>query len=80
MLTPYRQHFHFFSRIAQQAALYKKTVLSLPNSELFWENVSSVGLRTPRPRVLSYEKKVPKDSPKTYWFLDFQRKGGIAPS
>jgi len=29
------------------------------------------------PGILSYEKKVSKDSPKTSWFLDFQQKGEI---
>lgn len=31
------------------------------------------------PRLLSYVKKVGKDTPKTSWFLDFQQKGALPP-
>ena len=80
MLTPYRQHFHFFSRIAQQAALYKKTVLSLPNSELFWENVSSVWGYAPHARgYFLMKRKYPKIHQKPTGFWISSGKGALPP-
>ena len=42
-------------------------------------NLLLCGAARSTPRLLSYVKKVGKDTPKTSWFLDFQQKGALPP-
>ena len=87
MLTPYRQHFpSFYSHSATNketvhpVSLYKKTVLSLPNSELFWENVSSVWGYAPHTRgYFLMKRKYPKIHQKPAGFWISIGKGALPP-
>ena len=59
-------------RLKQKPKYYLYTLLQIKvSARLFL-----CGATRSTPRLLSYVKKVGKDTPKTSWFLDFQQKGG----
>ena len=67
------ENFCFFTsyRLKQKPKHYLYT---LPQSEVS-ASLFLCGATRSTPRLLSYVKKVGKDTPKTSWFLDFQQKG-----